>query len=179
MDGVEEHIKPARYHTSGDGTPCIVYTDFGADLIDILDAEGRLAARRCAAIPRSIPATDRDLRHTEASLMQLRCPICNSAEFLAFNGRDNARCKSCQAMERTRLLWMILEKHNLFRPGLRVMHLAPELPIAKRYRAAGRAVFRVRRRRRPLREHVHRHSPARPMHGSRQASQPMLRSDHP
>jgi|GEM_PF-2372086 len=65
--------------------------------------------------------------------MELRCPICKSGEFLAFNGRDNARCKSCQAMERTRLLWMILEKHNLFRPGLRVMHVAPELPIAKRY----------------------------------------------
>ncbi len=65
--------------------------------------------------------------------MELRCPICKSDEFLAFNGRDNARCKSCQAMERTRLLWLILEKHNLFRPGLRVMHVAPELPIAKRY----------------------------------------------
>jgi SAM-dependent methyltransferase len=65
--------------------------------------------------------------------MELRCPICKSGEFLAFNGRDNARCKSCQAMERTRLLWMILEKHGLFRPGLRVMHVAPELPLAKRY----------------------------------------------
>ncbi|HEX4294093.1 MAG TPA: class I SAM-dependent methyltransferase [Rhizomicrobium sp.] len=65
--------------------------------------------------------------------MQLRCPICKSGEFLAFNGRDNARCASCQAMERTRLLWLILEKHGLFRPGLRVMHVAPELPLAKRY----------------------------------------------
>jgi SAM-dependent methyltransferase len=65
--------------------------------------------------------------------MELRCPICKSGEFLAFNGRDNARCKSCQAMERTRLLWMILEKHGLFRPGLRVMHVAPELPLAKRF----------------------------------------------
>jgi SAM-dependent methyltransferase len=37
IDGVEHHIKPARYHTGGDGTPCIVYTDFGADLIDIID----------------------------------------------------------------------------------------------------------------------------------------------
>lgn len=65
--------------------------------------------------------------------MELRCPICKSSEFLAFNGRDNARCKSCQAMERTRLLWMILEAYGLFRPGLRVMHVAPELPLAKRY----------------------------------------------
>ena len=53
VDGVEEHIKPARYHTSGDGTPCIVYTDFGADLIDILDVEGRSrsqAVRRHSAL---------------------------------------------------------------------------------------------------------------------------------
>ncbi|MBV8978143.1 MAG: class I SAM-dependent methyltransferase [Alphaproteobacteria bacterium] len=28
---------------------------------------------------------------------------------------------------------MILEKHNLFRPGSRVLHVAPELPIAKRF----------------------------------------------
>ncbi|MBV9992161.1 MAG: methyltransferase domain-containing protein [Alphaproteobacteria bacterium] len=65
--------------------------------------------------------------------MDLRCPICKSAAFLAFNGRDNARCASCQAMERTRLLWLILERNGLFRPGLRVMHVAPELPLAKRF----------------------------------------------
>src|SRR5262249_16258310 len=37
VDGVEHHLKPPRYHTGGDGTPCIVYTDFGADLIDTID----------------------------------------------------------------------------------------------------------------------------------------------
>jgi len=40
-NGVERHLKEPRYHTSGDGTPCIVYTDFGADLIDEIDAAGR------------------------------------------------------------------------------------------------------------------------------------------
>jgi len=65
--------------------------------------------------------------------MELRCPICKSSQFLAFNGRDNARCANCQAMERTRLLWLVLERYELFRPGLRVMHVAPELPLAKRY----------------------------------------------
>lgn len=53
VDGVEHHIKPARYHTSGDGTPCIVYTDFGADLLDRIDA-GRstrtIAVRRHSAL---------------------------------------------------------------------------------------------------------------------------------
>lgn len=51
--GVEHHIKPAQYHVSGDGTPCIVYTDFGADLIDIIDVERRSrtqAVRRHSAL---------------------------------------------------------------------------------------------------------------------------------
>jgi len=65
--------------------------------------------------------------------MDLCCPICKSAKFLAFNSRENARCANCHAMERTRLLWLILEEQGLFRPGLRVMHVAPELPLAKRY----------------------------------------------
>jgi SAM-dependent methyltransferase len=53
VDGVEHHIKEARYHTSGDGTPCIVYTDFGADLIGVIDGLGRSrtqAVRRHGAI---------------------------------------------------------------------------------------------------------------------------------
>ncbi len=36
VDGVEEHIKPARHHVSGDGTPCLVYYDYGADIVDII-----------------------------------------------------------------------------------------------------------------------------------------------
>jgi len=63
----------------------------------------------------------------------LQCPICKTDRFLAFNGRENARCANCHAMERTRLLWLVLDKHGLFRPGLRVMHIAPELPLIKRF----------------------------------------------
>jgi SAM-dependent methyltransferase len=36
-------------------------------------------------------------------------------------------------MERTRLLWLVLAKFDVFRPGLRIMHLAPEMPLAKRF----------------------------------------------
>jgi SAM-dependent methyltransferase len=63
----------------------------------------------------------------------LRCPICESSQFLVYNGRVNAQCSKCFAQERTRLLWMILEKKGLFKRGLRVMHIAPERAIAKRY----------------------------------------------
>ncbi len=36
-------------------------------------------------------------------------------------------------MERTRLLWLVLEKHGQFKRGLRVMHIAPEAPLIKRF----------------------------------------------
>ncbi|WP_250125029.1 class I SAM-dependent methyltransferase [Chroococcidiopsis sp. CCMEE 29] len=40
IDGVEHFLKPPRYHNAGDGDRCIVYHDYGADLIDILDSFG-------------------------------------------------------------------------------------------------------------------------------------------
>lgn len=64
---------------------------------------------------------------------QYRCPVCASSEFVAFNGRENARCKSCLMMERTRLMWMVFEKLGIFKPGLRVLHIAPELAFARRF----------------------------------------------
>lgn len=62
-----------------------------------------------------------------------RCPICKSERFEPFNGRDNARCSGCKTMERGRLLWMVMRKLGLFRPALRVLHIAPELAFAKRF----------------------------------------------
>ncbi len=60
VDGEERHLKPARYHTAGDGTPCIVYHDYGSDLLDMIDATGcrTLAVRRHAAFdPAYVNAT--------------------------------------------------------------------------------------------------------------------------
>jgi SAM-dependent methyltransferase len=65
--------------------------------------------------------------------VQLRCPVCKTTRFLDVSGRPNARCAQCLSMERTRLMWLVLNKLDLFRPGLRVMHIAPEWPIMKRY----------------------------------------------
>lgn len=69
----------------------------------------------------------------DALTVTLTCPACGSNEFLAFNGRENARCGRCGSMERTRLLWMMLEKFDLFRMGQRVLHIAPELALTKRF----------------------------------------------
>lgn len=40
VDGAEVHLKPPHYHRGGDGTPSLVYHDYGADLVDIIDATG-------------------------------------------------------------------------------------------------------------------------------------------
>ena len=70
---------------------------------------------------------------TPTSQAELECPICKSTAFVAFNGRANARCGKCHSMERTRLLWMVLEKFNLFRMGQRILHLAPEMALTMRF----------------------------------------------
>jgi SAM-dependent methyltransferase len=68
-----------------------------------------------------------------AAAANLQCPICRSERFLDFNGRSNARCASCLSVERNRLLWMILDRFEIFRPGIRVFHVAPELPFIRRF----------------------------------------------
>jgi SAM-dependent methyltransferase len=65
--------------------------------------------------------------------LQLRCPLCGSESFVAFNGRENARCAVCKSVERNRLVWMVLDAHGLFRPGQRVLHFAPEFFLARRF----------------------------------------------
>ena len=74
-----------------------------------------------------------DTSGTVESVVELQCPVCSSRSFLAFNGRQNARCEKCRTMERTRLLWMVLERFEIFKMGQRVLHVAPELAFAKRF----------------------------------------------
>ncbi|WP_340313338.1 HAD-IA family hydrolase [Rhizorhabdus argentea] len=64
-----------------------------------------------------------------------RCNICGSTEFVARQKRGYVQCAGCGSNERGRLLWMMLEKHDLLKPGLRVLHLAPERAFAERLHA--------------------------------------------
>ncbi|WP_262692818.1 class I SAM-dependent methyltransferase [Kordiimonas aestuarii] len=69
------------------------------------------------------------------------CPLCGSQEFRDFNGRRAARCSNCGAMERTRLLFGILNREGVLKKGISILHLAPEPGLAKRLRdLAGRYV---------------------------------------
>jgi SAM-dependent methyltransferase len=59
------------------------------------------------------------------------CPCCEteSEAFLPFGvrARPQARCPRCGALERHRLLWLFLRADgHLLRPGIRLLHVAPE-----------------------------------------------------
>jgi len=59
------------------------------------------------------------------------CPICNSTEFSDFRGRKKVRCAECGSFERSRYLWSILSKLNLDNIKGKILHIAPEVGIAK------------------------------------------------
>ncbi len=148
-DGTLAHLKPAHYHNSGDGSKCLVYTDYGADIVDMIDQFGSTTSvvRRSSALSTSIQNATFVTRKlagsggrrppkpsfpVKKSSSELQCPICSGMVFEAFNGRTNARCSSCRAVERNRLMWMLLEEKGAFEPELRTMHFSPEYGLAKK-----------------------------------------------
>jgi hypothetical protein len=54
-----------------------------------------------------------------------RCNLCGGTRFTDFRSRKNVQCGSCESVERTRLLWMYLERLT-FTSETRVLHMAPE-----------------------------------------------------
>lgn len=163
-NGVELHLKEPRYHNSGDGTPCLVYTDYGADVVDLIRRLGGQTGivRRSGAIdPCYMNATfvtrklgggrasagwragARSSAHAPAPAVapqapaepELTCPVCGGHAFEAFNGRTNARCSRCRSVERNRLMFMVLDKLDAFKKGQRILHIAPESGLGRRFHA--------------------------------------------
>lgn len=54
------------------------------------------------------------------------CPICGSHDIVPFNNRPNARCANCGGLERTRYLYLLLNRMGLLSPKASILHLAPE-----------------------------------------------------
>lgn len=71
------------------------------------------------------------------------CPLCRSSlrRFLPFGvrRRPNALCPVCKSVERHRALWLYLGRCTDLLGGKprRLLHVAPELPLARRLRGAG------------------------------------------
>jgi ribosomal protein S27AE len=60
------------------------------------------------------------------------CPVCGSSSLQAFRGRPRARCGKCGAFERSRLLQLVLEGLPLSEVTGELLHLAPEIGVARR-----------------------------------------------
>jgi SAM-dependent methyltransferase len=66
----------------------------------------------------------------------MKCPCCQGEfdQFLTFGRvpRPNVRCPGCGSLERHRLAYLYLEREGLLdRPGLRILHVAPEEALAQ------------------------------------------------
>ena len=62
------------------------------------------------------------------------CNICGGTTLIPRGKRGNMICADCRSDGRSRLTWLILQSRNLLRPGLRCLHLAPEMALAPRLR---------------------------------------------
>ncbi|WP_422002140.1 methyltransferase domain-containing protein [Roseovarius mucosus] len=149
--GTLVHLKPERYHNAGDGTKCLVFTDYGSDLSEIIRSlGGHLAVVRRSGVQepcytnatfvmRKVASPEMRSVHSavqppvQERAKDLECPICKGSEYEDFNGRQNARCSTCRAVERNRLMWMILDRLGGFEPGKRVLQLAPEPSLARKF----------------------------------------------
>ena len=57
------------------------------------------------------------------------CNLCGSRSFSNVKTRPLARCRGCGSYERTRLLWLYIERELKNKSFSRVLHIAPELGI--------------------------------------------------
>lgn len=68
------------------------------------------------------------------------CPLCNTGyrRFLpaGISARQNAICPGCGSYERHRLLWIALESLQLTGLGGRLLHVAPEPCLTRKFRKA-------------------------------------------
>ena len=55
----------------------------------------------------------------------MKCNICGCEKFGDFNNRKNVMCLQCRSLERTRLLFMYLQKLDISR-DTKILHFAPE-----------------------------------------------------
>lgn len=58
----------------------------------------------------------------------MRCNLCGNDEFVDMSSRKNVQCSQCFSLERTRLLWLYLQRLPLTQHH-KVLHIAPELGL--------------------------------------------------
>ncbi|UWU16944.1 class I SAM-dependent methyltransferase (plasmid) [Rhizobium sullae] len=63
------------------------------------------------------------------------CNVCGGSEFLDIKSRPKVRCASCNSLERSRLLQLVLNKEGFIKEGHKVLHIAPEAGVGRNIRA--------------------------------------------
>ncbi len=108
-----------------------------ANLTRRLDVDAlRHAARRQVERLRASGPGARVLRAAHRGDV-VACPCCASrfARFKGYNGPDRV-CWVCGSFERHRSVWLHLDAHpELLRPGMAILHVAPEPPLRRRLAA--------------------------------------------
>ena len=64
------------------------------------------------------------------------CPCCGGTTFGAIKSRPLGRCLTCRAVERTRVAKLFLDRYVKPSVGMRVLHIAPEIGLARGLMAA-------------------------------------------
>jgi phosphoglycolate phosphatase len=70
----------------------------------------------------------------------IRCNLCGSTSFGQMRNRPMVRCNGCRSLERTRLLFLFLTRERPDMKGLKVLHFAPEISLARALSARGAAL---------------------------------------
>jgi hypothetical protein len=64
-----------------------------------------------------------------------RCNVCGGTDFVDMNSRPRVYCRTCQSLERSRAIKLLLDADDILKPGMRVLHFAPETGLAKHIRS--------------------------------------------
>jgi len=62
--------------------------------------------------------------------IKLTCPLCGGHDIADDVGRELERCMTCRALKRTRVAALFAKKFASLGPGSKVLHFAPEKPLA-------------------------------------------------
>jgi phosphoglycolate phosphatase len=66
-----------------------------------------------------------------AADIQVACPVCGGEEFVDFRKSPKIQCADCGSLSRHRAAWMFLRDYVRPQPDWRVLHLAPDLSLAR------------------------------------------------
>lgn len=62
----------------------------------------------------------------------MECNLCGENVFLPYNTRQNAVCKGCGSLERTRAMFHLIQERELIHSRARVAHFAPEISLTRK-----------------------------------------------